>query len=573
MAALSAFGQQGMAPLPDEVPEISVRPVFFEDKVNLKNEADIMAFVQSKWPWLKENGHSLILKSKKESILGTHYQFQQYYFDKPVFYGGFKVSVDKKNDLIQAASYMGFVDADAFTNAEIEAADGILMVKSRPFAVKRQYETGSGLEQWETFTNARGDVIWQHDIKEYFSKDTTIKAKVFLTNPIQSARTIYGAPFINGNDTDVPAIVDQQKTVTLKGSFENDTFRLQYGTLRFGEVSGPKTIPAWSVSDAFLNNRSHDFFEDQNAFYHLQSQINYVQGLGFANLVDTFIIDAHAYNGGDNSSFNPYRYPYEFEFGTGGVEDAEDGQVVVHELGHAFCEKAATGTSIGRERESMEEGTCDYFSVSYSRTFNDHQWYKVFSWDGHNEFWDGFMATTKKVYPKDMTNNENNDREIWSSPLMCIYEKIGKSKTDSLVLAHLYLQVPNATMPQMARVLLKVDTVLWGGRHMAQIWECFVERGILGFGADVPVQPDLNAQIIISNSWDWAVGEGALRIEHRNQQPFEACILTIDGKLKVKYEQGKESLSIQPKDFPTGTYTLQIKMLNGQTVHRNLIRF
>ena len=565
--------QETIAPRPSEYPDISVLPIFHEDRIQLNNESEIISYIESKYPWLKNEGHSLKLKSRKESPLGIHYHYGQFYFGKPVFYNGINVAVTRNNNLLQAVSNLYSFESSPFTSNELQHYEGFIIHQNAPYPVNRLYFAGEEFEQWETFTTYFGDTLWQHDIKKYLTKDTLIRAKVFLPNPIQSARTIYGTPFVNASDSDVPMLLAQQKTVSLRGVFENDTFKLKSGLVRFGEVSGPKTLLAWSLNDSFFNNRSHDFFEDQNSFYHFQVQMDYLKKQGFANLLDSFIIDAHAHNGGDNSSFNPFYFPYQFEFGTGGVEDAEDGQVVIHELGHAFSELAAEGTSIGKERNSMEEGTCDYFSVSYSRTYNDHQWYKVFSWDGHNEFWEGFFAATKKVYPNDITDNENKDREIWSSPLMCIYEKLGKLKTDSLVLSHLYLQAANTTMPQMARTLLKIDTVLWNGRHMSDIWSCFVERGILGFGADVPAKPFLTHIPEIRNSWEWATGQGTLSVVDAEGQPFQFSIFNQNGQMIYPLQDTNGEAKIASKDFQAGTYVLYIKLADGRTFNRKLVKF
>lgn len=564
--------QQLIAPHPSSYPDISVNPVFFEDKIALKDEQEILRFLESKLPDMFMKGNDLQLTEVKESILGKHYVFGQRFLGKPVFYNGVRVSVGHNGQLIQAVANFFPCIEDFFSATDLQDFDGLVIIKNRAYPVNRQYHTGEHFEQWETFTTYHGDTLWKHDIKKYLNKDTIVRAKVFMPNPIQSARTIYGAPFINDNDKDVPVILAQQKTVSMRACVENDTFYLKNGLVRFGEVSGPKTTPAWSLADSFMFNRSHDFFEDQNAFYHIQKQMDYIKSLGYTDLLDSFIIDAHAHNGGDNSSFNPFYYPYQFEFGTGGVEDAEDGQVVIHELGHAFFKKAADGTSIGRERSSMEEGVCDYFSVSYSRTINDHQWYKVFSWDGHNEFWDGFFASTTKIYPRDIRNNENEDREIWSSPLMCIHEKLGKQKTDSLVLSHLYLQAPNTTMPQVARVILKVDTLLWGGANMSAIWDCFAQRGILAWGADVNELIAQKTPVEILNSWGWATGTGNLSIRPVELSEFEVIVLDQNGRI-LESQKADSAIELSSSAYKPGTYFLQIRNIHGSLLYRKLVKF
>ena len=41
-------------------------------------------------------------------------------------------------------------------------------------------------------------------------------------------------------------------------------------------------------------------------------------------------VDCHGFNGGDNSAFNPGTNPPSIVFGQGGVDDAEDADVIIH---------------------------------------------------------------------------------------------------------------------------------------------------------------------------------------------------------------------------------------------------
>ena len=64
--------------------------------------------------------------------------------------------------------------------------------------------------------------------------------------------------------------------------------------------------------------------------------------------------------GADNSYFSPTTKPQRIYFGEGGVDDAEDADVCVHEYAHFISYNAANGSNVGAERNSLDEGFGDY---------------------------------------------------------------------------------------------------------------------------------------------------------------------------------------------------------------------
>jgi hypothetical protein len=547
-------------------PTIGSNPTFYYDPIDFKSESAFLQFIESKCPWLRSPGYELKLSSVLTSPLGKHYTYSQWFKQHEVFYNSIKVSVDNKGRLIVASFNVEPINESAFDGLTKEY--GILIYYGQATPARKIDFINASNGHIEAFLSPTNDTIYQVDRKLYVGKDTMIRGNVFLPNPVQSAQVSYGSPYINANNTDVPAVVIEQKSMFFKAYLENDTFQLKSKYLSFGEVSGPYTKPAWSATPIFNFYRSHDFFEDVNSFYHLTSFSNYLIQTGFSHLLDNIKIDAHAFNGGDNSAFDPAVTPYTLEFGTGGVQDAEDGQVVVHEFGHALSQIASPSTVAGSERSTMEEGNADYFCISYSRTFNDFNWEKVFTWDGHNEFWDGFVAKTNKKYPNDLRNDTDFDREFWSSTLMCIYEKLGKEITDSLVLLHLPMQTTNSTMPQMARILLKIDTLVWQAEHASSITNCFVERGILAFGASVD---DINkASLKFLNSAGFATGAAPLIITPLDKNEYELNIYDNFGKLIAHFSNQNE-WKLEPVDFKSGLYHL-VFTNSGSSIHYKIIK-
>ena len=87
--------------------------------------------------------------------------------------------------------------------------------------------------------------------------------------------------------------------------------------------------------------RSDDRFEEVMVYYHLDTSQRYIQSLGFPNLVNRSI-PAHAHYFADDSAFYS-TITQSLQFGDGGVDDAEDADVILHEYGHAIQDDQVPG--------------------------------------------------------------------------------------------------------------------------------------------------------------------------------------------------------------------------------------
>ncbi len=142
------------------------------------------------------------------------------------------------------------------------------------------------------------------------------------------------------------------------------------------------------------------------------------------------------------------------EFGQGGVDDAEDADVILHELGHGIHHWLSGGVS---NADGLSEGSGDYWAQSYSRSLNQWasstpQYNWVFSWDGHNTIWDGRITNTTMIYPG--SGSFYDKAQIWSTCLMRIYDRIGKEKTDRAFLEGLDLTT-STTNQQNAAIAVR----------------------------------------------------------------------------------------------------------------------
>jgi hypothetical protein len=145
--------------------------------------------------------------------------------------------------------------------------------------------------------------------------------------------------------------------------------------------------------------RAADAFEGLMAYYHIDRTQHYIQGLGFTKANDAAIDDRRQIAiadhrmppvlGQDNSFYSPL--DHKLRYGDGGVDDAEDGDVIVHEYGHALEDSQDPGfgcrTGAFCEAGALAEGFGDY--VSAMMTFQTPNLpdpvaaaYCIFDWDG-----------------------------------------------------------------------------------------------------------------------------------------------------------------------------------------------
>ena len=344
--------------------------------------------------------------------------------------------------------------------------------------------------------------------------DSVVICRVFNPDPITTAGVEYGAAYVDNNDNEVQELNDERFWLLTIADENSGQFLLQNDWVRIREFSNPNVQPAISVQPTFDFTRGQNGFEDINAFYHLTAFRQWIDSLGFTTLSSlTVDADVHALNGNDNSMFSGSSNPPRLFFGEGGVDDAEDADVIIHEYGHAISYRAAPNTNNGNQRQALDEGVGDYFAASYSRTIDTFGWQNIFSWDGHNEYWNGRDAATAKVYPDDLENNIHLDGEIWASVLMQIWGDIGCDTTDKIVLESMFNWESQMDMSQAALLLFEADSVHYNGSHYCAIYKRLLQRGLVddSYGLNCPL---LDTTIAVDAGSDKVVCRGdAITIE------------------------------------------------------------
>ena len=220
-------------------------------------------------------------------------------------------------------------------------------------------------------------------------------ASIYDPNPVVTAGTSAG--LIDADDADsalltslrVPKTLPRLDASTcLRGSFVEAT--LQPGDpdadLPAGDVCSPSR-------DFTAVTRSNGRFEALMAYFHIDRAQAYVQSLGFPNVlnrriranVNAPIPGPSTEDGQDNSYFDPLTG--ELTFGTGWADDAEDGETIAHEYGHAIQDAQIPGFPLTDPAAAIGEGWGDYLASALSATYTPKA-----GFDGCFDEWDAFAA-------------------------------------------------------------------------------------------------------------------------------------------------------------------------------------
>jgi hypothetical protein len=144
----------------------------------------------------------------------------------------------------------------------------------------------------------------------------------------------------------------------------------------------------------------------------------------------------------DNSFYSPGTST--LSFGTGGVDDAEDAEIILHEYGHAIQDAQVPGWGEVEEAMAMGEGFGDYFAASFFAEVKPAAMRPtVGNWDATFYSAENPPALRRldsnKKYPKDLTSDEHDNGELWSASLWQLRAAVGRHVADRLAIAHHFL--------------------------------------------------------------------------------------------------------------------------------------
>ena len=440
----------------------------------------------------------LTLQSEKASPSGTHFRWNQQVDGVPVYRSEIVVKVSPLGQVSSVQNNLAGELAVPTTPAlslkqAVQAGQATVRPTGRPLGEYSAelaivpLEGGARLtwlvsvpnEQpmgdWQVFVDARSGEVFGVVDRMVYAEGT---GRVFDPDPMSK---MGDSSFVDDSDADTavpfPGAYDIRALQGL--TLASGTYSLDGPYARLIDNESPTVTPVTAAHpDSFRYQRSPSGFEDVNCYFHLDFSERYIQSLGFTNVNNRVQeVDSHGLSGDDNSHYVPSTK--RLAFGEGGVDDAEDADVIWHEYGHSIQDDIVPGWG-GDQEGAMGEGFGDYWAGSYSLSlYPGFQPNYVFNWDGHNSFWAGrLLVDTSFHYPEDCCGEVHDSGTLWCSGLIDCWHHVGREVMDRLVLDHHFALGTSATMADAANQIIQSDIDLYGGAHLSALVERF---GFWGF--------------------------------------------------------------------------------------------
>lgn len=504
---------------------------------------------------LKLSNVDLELAHTYQSLVGTHYQFNQTYLGIKVYQSNVKIALNNNGQVINIVNDLVDLRNNNLPNSAI-AANQIWAFNGTDLVAANKKITGNK----EQYFDVDNQLLFENEKSLRARKDTNVLVKIFNPDPLTTARSEYVAPFLNYNKVDSPAINNERKDVLLSLKMDSlDNFLAENDYVLIKDIMGPQAAPFVVSNPAeLLVLRNTDIFKQEMALYHITQYQKYIQSLGYTNLKKQLWVDALG-DFGENSRFEfSTDTPYML-LGIGGIPDAEDADVIIHEYGHALAFYIAPNTIDGEERIGIDEANCDIMAVLYSRKLSDYNWRKVFNWDG-NQTWNGRTTLNNKNYVDDFLMERYSLSAIWSGAVTDIAEEMGLDTTTNLLLTAMASLQNNMTIPQFAELFIQADSILYNKYHYGTIKNSFFNRKIIN---SVSVDEVMDKTFIkVLNSSGFASGNGNLTVQLPSNQKFDISFIDLQGKVIYSANNQINTFSLECSVLTKGLYIMHIAIGN-----------
>jgi len=525
-------------------------------------------------PEMNNSGASCTLLYNKNSLIGQHLFYEQFVNGIKVCNSYIGVNLNHQGQIISIFNHL--TDVSQWQELPIpdrtDATPLLLPVNGLPELI---YEKQNN--HFKNYIDRSGKLIYETDQRLYFSnEDTIVGGKVFQPDPITPSGLTYGqGGILHYNDSDYAAINNKRVDVTFPATLLNDSFYLENKYARVTDLFAPYYGRATSKTPLFDFTRKTNAFKEVMCLFHISNLQNYLESIGLDSLVPYAIkVDAHG-SFADLSAFN-FTPDTFLTFGIGGVPDAEDADVIIHEYTHAISHTISPSGVVGIQRRALEEANCDVMAATYSKVNAIHNWRYIFNWDGPNPvvagqfpFWSGRNANSNKKY-SDTTNNFYTDSEIWSSCILDVAEELDREILLKLLIASMHAYTPNTNMAQAAQLFMDADSMLFNKQNAWKIGKHLVKRQLGTFNTSLATTPSSNGFQLL-NTTAFSEGNGDLIISSENEEKIYCKIYDMTGKLKYE-ASGDRRIIITPELLSSGVYNIEIRINNNRQTMK-VIRF
>jgi hypothetical protein len=311
---------------------------------------------------------------------------------------------------------------------------------------------------------------------------STGTGSVFVSNPVED---LNDQSLRDQKDSDAAVPAAAYHTVALTDLDGSGFLRG-----RWAEIVSETGNPAYSPTNAFFYTRSQDEFEQVMGYFWITESQKYIQSLGFGTgRFRPVNMEAQRLRinqwGLDNSFATTHKD--EIRLGKGGVDDAEDGEVITHEYGHAI--HFSQNFNFGGEGGAISEGFGDYWAVTTTMVVRQRLGLPPLTDPACVADWDATSydptpphclrrVDSNLHYPEDLVGRVHADGRIWSRALWDIRNAIGNVKADTVILEGQF-DFPGTTMTALANSIVAAAQRIYGNSTANQVRAQFEARGIL----------------------------------------------------------------------------------------------
>ncbi len=444
------------------------------EPVGVATEVDARRFLSDNAPLFKMHVslYDLTLTSSFDTPMGRHFVLEQNYQGLPVFGAEVKVHFNQAGEVVAVNNtYMPDIYLPS-AKSRVSAAQAVTLARGSvpPVAAPDASDIpepatklgvhvskGSASLAWEVLLSTPGPtwkVIVDAEKGDLLAAPADINRYVTGTGQVFNVNAVVA--------TQDNTLVDSRDRASAVPSSAYSLVALQ-GLAGTGFLDGDFASSSTtrkrvsSATNTFIFDRSSDGFSETMGYYSFDYAQRYIQSLGFTNVNNRQQVFSVNTFKQDNSFYSPSTK--RITLGEGGVDDAEDAEVIWHEYGHSIQDNQVPNFGSTLEGGSMGEGFGDYWAGSVGAQLSGgFQDLCIADWDAVS-----YSSTDPpclrrldgtKHYPEDVQGEVHRDGEMWSAALWQIRGAIGATKADKVILQAHFLLSANASFSDGSNALV-----------------------------------------------------------------------------------------------------------------------